>query len=98
MTSITPRMAAITGTMTTRSVDSFTFSRSAMITPPTAIIGALTKIVRAICRKSWICWTSLVLRVISVGVPNRFISREEKLCTCSNTARADIPTDPHRSP
>ena len=35
---------------------------------------------------SWICWTSFVLRVIRVGVPSRFISRAEKLCTRSKTA------------
>jgi len=31
------------------------------------MIGAITIIVSAICRNSWICCTSLVLRVISDG-------------------------------
>ena len=50
------------------------------------MIGAMTMSVSAICRNSWICWMSLVLRVISDGVPKRFISRAENACTRVNTA------------
>jgi hypothetical protein len=49
--------------------------------PPTHMIGAMTMRVSAICMNSWICCTSLVLRVMSDGVPKRFISRAEKPCT-----------------
>ena len=50
------------------------------------MIGAITIIVSAICKNSWICWMSFVLRVISDGVPKRFISRAENACTRVNTA------------
>ena len=43
-----------------------------------AMIGALTRIVSAICRKSCTCCTSFVFRVMSDAVPKRFISRAEK--------------------
>jgi len=46
----------------------------------------MTIMVRAICKKSWICWMSFVLRVISEAVPNLFMSRVEKACTRVNTA------------
>ena len=39
------------------------------MTPPTHRIGAMIMIVRAIWKNSWICWMSLVLRVMSDGVP-----------------------------
>ena len=77
---------SMTGTTTTRSAESLTSSFSAMITPPTHMIGASTMIVRAICRNSWICWTSLVLRVMSEGVPKWLISCAEKRCTDLKTA------------
>ena len=48
LTSMTPRMAAITGMITIRRADSCTSSRRAMNTPPTAMMGALTRMVRAI--------------------------------------------------
>jgi len=65
----------------------------AMITPPTIMIGAATMSVSAICRKIWICWTSLVLRVISEAVPKLFISRAEKRMTREKTvARRSRPT------
>src|SRR5947208_1865150 len=50
--------AAMSGTTTTMSHDSVASSRTAMITPPTARIGAETRIVRAICKKSCTCWTA----------------------------------------
>jgi hypothetical protein len=64
-----------------------------MMTPPIIMMGAPTMTVSAICRKSWICWTSLVLRVISDGVPNVYISRDERCRTRANTeARRSRPT------
>ncbi len=64
-----------------------------MNTPPTIMIGAPAMIVSAICRKIWICWTSLVLRVMREGVPKLFISRAEKRSTRPNTAaRRSRPT------
>ena len=41
------------------------------------MIGAITMMVNVISTVIWTCWTSLVLRVISVGAPNRAISRAE---------------------
>jgi hypothetical protein len=61
-------------------------SRRAMITPPTHMIGAMTTSISAICRNSWICWMSLVFRVISDGVPKPFTSRAENPCTRVNIA------------
>ena len=89
----TPMTAAMSGTITTMSHDRVASSRRAMMMPPIARIGALTRIVSAICRKSCTCWTSFVLRVMSDAVPKRFISRAEKLCTRSKTApRTSRPT------
>ena len=51
----TPMTAAMSGTITTMSHDSVASSRTAMTMPPIARIGALTRIVSAICTKSWTC-------------------------------------------
>ena len=65
-----------------------------MITPPIAISGAVTITVSPICRNICTCWTSLVLRVMSVGAPNVFISRSENRCTARKIrARMSRPTD-----
>ena len=78
MRTITAPMATTsTGTHTAISQDSPTSSRSAMITPPTHMIGAATSIVQVISTSICTCCTSLVLRVISDGAPNRFTSRAE---------------------
>ncbi|OPZ62422.1 MAG: hypothetical protein BWY85_02092 [Firmicutes bacterium ADurb.Bin506] len=57
------------------------------MTPPTAMTGAenimLNPMNTAIC----ICWTSLVVRVMSEGAPNWFTSASESVCTFVNTAR-----------
>lgn len=55
--------------------------------PPTHMIGAVTSTVPVICTRYWICRTSLVLRVSSVGAPNQAVSRSENVVTCSNMAR-----------
>jgi len=71
------KTAIISGRITIRMADSVTFSRTARMMPPTSMMGAVTSMVSAIWTKSCTCWTSLVLRVISEGVPKRFISAAE---------------------
>src|SRR5487761_251591 len=88
--SMNPTIAAMIGRITKSSPDSWTSTRRAMITPPTAMIGAATSRVRAICRKSWICWTSLVLRVMSDAVPSWFSSRAENVCRSEELDLLDV--------
>ncbi len=52
-----------------------------MTMPPTHMIGAVISIVHVICTSSWICWTSLVVRVSSDGAPNRAVSCAENPVT-----------------
>ena len=85
VTITTPRTAIITGTATTSSRERVASSLIAMKMPPTHMIGAMTISVRAICTNIWICWISLVLRVISDAVPKWFISLAEKVCTLLKT-------------
>ena len=59
---------SISGTTTSSRPESRTFSRSAMITPPTMVIGA-TPGEQGDDADTGICWTSLVVRVISDGAP-----------------------------
>ena len=66
--------------------------------PPTHMIGADTIRVNVIRASIWTCWTSLVVRVISDGVPNRPTSRAEKSCTRLKTAGAHVPAHGHRGP
>ena len=62
--------------------------------PPTHMMGADTISVNVSKASIWTCWTSLVARVISDGVPNRPTSRAEKSCTRLKTAcRTSRPTD-----
>ena len=81
-----PMKMAITGTATASSGESAAPSLTANITPPTLIIGAMTMSVSAICTNSWICWMSLVFRVINEGVPKWSMSRAENAWTRENTA------------
>ncbi len=62
---------------TTISQDSPTSCRSAMMMPPTHMIGAATSMVQVITTSICTCCTSLVLRVISDGAPNCATSRAE---------------------
>ncbi len=78
---IRPISAASTGTMINSSEDSATSWLSAITMPPTPMIGAATIIVNVIRASIWTCCTSLVVRVISDGVPNRPTSRAENSCT-----------------
>ncbi len=66
--------------------DSGTSWLSAITTPPTHMMGAATIMVNVIRTSIWTCCTSLVVRVIRDGAPNRPTSREEKDCTRSKTA------------
>ncbi len=75
-----------TGTTATSTADSGTSRPSASTMPPTHMIGADTIRVNVIRASIWICWTSLVVRVISEGAPNCPTSRAEKDCTRSKTA------------
>ena len=79
--SISPMNSPRSGMITMSSADSSTSSRTAMITPPTAMIGARIITFSAMTRTIWTCWTSFVLRVIRVGGPNRFVSAWEKART-----------------
>ncbi len=49
--------------------------------PPTPVIGAATSRVQVISTRTWTCWTSLVVRVISDGAPKRPTSRLENAPT-----------------
>ena len=48
-----------------------------MMMPITIVSGAAIIIVAAMTTSIWTCWTSLVMRVISDGAPNRPTSRAE---------------------
>ncbi len=90
---IRPTLMPSTGTTASSTDDSGTSRPSAITMPPTHMIGADTISVNAISTSIWTCWTSLVVRVISVGAPNWPSSRAEKDCTRSNTApRTSRPT------
>ena len=58
-----------------------TSCRIAMNTPNTTVMGAVTTIVHDITTSICTCWTSLVVRVISVGAPKRPTSRSENSLT-----------------
>ncbi|CAM5288453.1 hypothetical protein SCALM49S_08644 [Streptomyces californicus] len=83
---IRPTETPSTGTTASSTAESGTSCPSAMMMPPTHMIGADTIRVNASSTSIWICWTSLVVRVISEGAPNRPSSRAEKDCTRSKTA------------
>jgi hypothetical protein len=80
-----PTQRPSSGTATATSQDSPTSSRSAMMMPPTIMIGVVTSIANAmnvtIC--TWV--TSLVLREMSVGAPKRVTSCAEKPTTVPKT-------------
>ena len=74
---IRPTITPKTGTATATSQARPTSWRRAMITPPTAMIGAITIMVKVISTSICTCCTSLVLRVMSDGAPNPVTSRLE---------------------
>ncbi len=57
------------GTATSSSDDSRTSWLSASTMPPTHMMGADSSSVNVMIASIWTCWTSLVVRVISDGVP-----------------------------
>ena len=70
---------ASTGTLTSSSQDSPAFWRIAMKIPPTHMIGAVTRTVAVICTSTWICCTSLVVRVRSEAGEKCAASRAENV-------------------
>ena len=81
-----PTLRNSAGTTTARIQPRPKSSRSAMITPPTIMIGADTATVQAISTSICTWVTSLVLRVISDGAPNSWTSRVENVPTRWNSA------------
>jgi hypothetical protein len=76
----------ITGMITARVQDRGTSWRRAMMMPPIPIMGAKIIKERPMVTIICTCWTSLVLRVMSEGVPKRLISPWEKLSTFRKNA------------
>ncbi len=81
---ISPMTISISGTVTSRRLDSWTFSRMAMMMPPIAVTGASTIIVSPTMTSIWSCCTSLVLRVIRDGTVKRCIWARENSSTRRN--------------
>ncbi|OPZ48158.1 MAG: hypothetical protein BWY92_01626 [Firmicutes bacterium ADurb.BinA052] len=91
---MTPTTAPITGTMMMIDVERGTSWRIAIMMPPTHMTGAEIMMLRLINTAICTCCTSLVLRVISEGVPNWSTSACEKLCTLRKTSlRRSRPKD-----
>ena len=81
-----PTHSASSGTATATSHERPTSSRSAMITPPTIMIGAETITAAAMKTTCWTWVASLVLREIRVGAPKRETSWAENSPTREKTA------------
>ena len=77
----TNRKIPMIGRITASEAERGTSCRRAMMMPPMASIGAMTIRVSPIAISICTCWTSLVLRVMSDGVPKRPISLCERLST-----------------
>ncbi len=75
-----------TGIATAMIADSPTSCCSAMMTPPTARMGALTSIVDVMSTSICTCCTSLVDRVMSEGAPKRATSRSLNVPTWAKIA------------
>ena len=80
---MTATTTASTATATMTSHDIPASWRSAMITPPTAMIGAATMKLKNSSVVICTCCTSLVARVVSVAAPKRDMSSEVKRLTLS---------------
>ena len=81
-----PMNTAITGMATRITALSGTLSRSAMMMPPMLMIGAEITTLSIMSTTICTCCTSLVVRVISDGVPKWLTSACEKLSTRRNRA------------
>ncbi len=91
---ISPIATASVGTLTASSQLMPASSRIAMTIPPTHMIGAATISVQVITTSICTCCTSLVVRVISDGGPNRVTSRALNRSTWPNrVARRSRPND-----
>ena len=62
--------ASMSGMMNSSRSDSLASSRTAMMTAPTAVMGASTIMVRPVMTSICTCCTSFVLRVMSDGTPS----------------------------
>jgi len=76
-------MMTTTGAEAHTSQDRPASSRTAMMMPPTTISGRLTMKLSISRNSIWICWTSLVPRVIRVGAPKEETSSAPKPSTAS---------------
>ena len=76
-----PTITSRIGTETHTSQDRPASSCTAMMIPPTDMIGTMTMKFSAISTTIWTCWTSLVPRVIRVGAPKRPTSSAENRST-----------------
>ena len=61
--------------------DRGTSTRRAITVPPTSMIGAMSIMVATMKTTIWICWMSLVERVMSEGAPKRETSSRLKRWT-----------------
>ncbi len=93
-----PTTRPSSGTATATSHESPTSSRSAMMMPPTIMIGVVTSSAKPM--KTTICtWvTSLVLREMSVGAPKRVTSCAEKLDDLAEDPAAHVAAHRHGDP
>ena len=92
---VMPMTSAIAGSTASSSNASGPSSRTAMTMPPMIMMGAVTMTVRPMNTTVWTCCTSLVLRVMSEGDPNRATSTCEKVSTFRNTPRPEVPAEAH---
>ena len=81
-----PMTTPMSGTMTTSVVDSAASMRTAMMMPPIAMIGAVIIMFSPISTTCCTCCTSLVLRVMSDGVPKKLTSVWENASTLRKIA------------
>ena len=89
-----PMKAPMMGIATRMTVESVTLRRSAMMTPPMAIIGAMSTTLSIISTTICTCCTSLVVRVMSDGAPKRLTSACENFWTRRKSApRVSRPSD-----
>ncbi len=85
-TMIEPMAITRTGTLTSSSSDRVASSRTAMITPPTTVMGAAMSRVHVMSTSICTWVTSLVIRVINDGAPNPATSWAENPVTRWNSS------------
>ncbi len=82
-TTMNPMATSRIGTDTAMSQESPTSCCRARMTPPIAMIGAVTMSAKTMNTSVWTCWTSFVVRVMRVAAPNLPTSRSENSATWS---------------